>query len=153
MADPATRRYGNSHTLGSRCDEKRGREVMTDDGEVRYESIFRASWRDRQSAGARPGELIKNPGWIDAGLVALAVLLAAGAVAAATITVEQTAALPAVVQGTTVTADRAARPAPAPGPPSQFRDASGSTVDAVIVEVTATEVTAQLAQPGPGIRR
>ncbi len=122
---------------------------MTDDGEVRYESIFRASWRDRQSAGARPGELIKNPGWIDAGLIALTVLLAAGAVAAATITVEQTAALPAVVQGATVTADRAGEPSPAPGATVGFRDGAGSTVDAVIVEVTATDVTAQLAQPTP----
>jgi hypothetical protein len=30
-----------------------------------------------------------------------------------------------------------------------FRDGTGSTVDAVIVEVTATDVTAQLAQPAP----
>ena len=53
MADPATRRYGNSHTLGSRCDEKRGREVMTDDGEVRYESIFRATLA-RPPVGGEP---------------------------------------------------------------------------------------------------
>ena len=75
--------------------------------------------------------------------------MAAGAVAAATITVEQTAALPAVVQGATVTADRAGGPAPAPGPTVAFRDGTGSRVDAVIVEVTATDVTAQLAQPAP----
>jgi hypothetical protein len=120
---------------------------VTDDDEIRYESVFRANWRDRQSAGARPGELIKNPGWIDAGLIALTVLLAAGAVAAATITVEQTAALPAVVQGATVTADRIAGPPPTPGATVGFRDGTGSTVDAVIVEVTATDVTAQLTQP------
>ena len=54
--------------------------MVTADGEVRYEAVFRERWRDRQSAGARPGELIKQPGWIDAGLVALGVLLVAGAV-------------------------------------------------------------------------
>ncbi len=53
-----------------------------------YESVFRASWRDRQSAGTRPGELIKNPKWIDAGLVVLTVLLIAGVVALGTITVD-----------------------------------------------------------------
>jgi hypothetical protein len=36
-----------------------GEVVMTDDGEVRYEAIFRERWRDRQSGGARPGELIE----------------------------------------------------------------------------------------------
>jgi hypothetical protein len=71
-----------------------------------YESVFRASWRDRQTAGARPGELIKNPGWLDAGLVALAVLLITGAVAAATITVEQTAPGPASTDGQVVPAER-----------------------------------------------
>lgn len=126
-----------------------GGAVVTDDGEVRYESIFRASWRDHHSAGSRPGELIKNPGWIDAGLVALAVLLTAGAVAAGTITVEQTTTLPAVAQGATATADVAEGPAPAPGTAVTFRDASGSTVDAVIVDVTATAVTAQLDRPAP----
>jgi hypothetical protein len=126
-----------------------GGEVVTDDGQVRYESVFRERWRDRQSAGARPGELIKNPGWIDAGLVSLAVLLAVGAVAAGTITVGQTATLPAVVQGVTVTADRAGGPAPARGTSVQFRDTYGSTPAAVVVDVTATEVTAQLERPGP----
>ncbi|MGO4445499.1 hypothetical protein AB4Z42_19280 [Mycobacterium sp. 2YAF39] len=126
-----------------------GGEVVPDDDDVRYESVFRATWRDRQSAGARPGELIKNPRWIDAGLIALTVLLAGGAVAAATITVQQTTALPAVVQGATVTADRTAGPSPAPGATVGFRDGTGSTVDAVIVEVTATDVTARLAQPTP----
>lgn len=126
-----------------------GGEVVTDDGEARHESVFRATWRDRQSGGARPGELIKNPGWIDAALVALAVLLTAGGVAAATITVEQTATLPAVVQGTSVTADRAGGPSPAPDTAVQFRNESGSTVDAVVVDVTATDVTARLERPVP----
>ncbi len=119
------------------------------DGEVRYESVFRASWRDRQSAGARPGELIKNPGWIDAGLVALAVLLTAGAVAAATITVRQSTPLPAVVQGAIVTADLTGGAPPAPGVTVEFRDPSGATADAVVVGVTTTEVTARLEQPAP----
>ena len=117
------------------------------DAAQRHESIFRASWRDHHSTGSRPGELIRNPGWIDAGLAALAVLLAAGAVAAGTITVAQTTTLPAVVQGTTLTADLGETPAPAPGTEVQFRDASGSTVDAVVVDVTATDVTAQLHRP------
>jgi hypothetical protein len=122
---------------------------VTDNGEDRHESIFRASWRDHHSGGSRPGELIKNPGWIDAGLVTLAVLLTAGAVAAGTVTVAQTTALPAVVQGATVTADITEGQPPAPGTAAQFRDASGSTVDAVIVDVTSTEVTAQLDRPSP----
>jgi hypothetical protein len=121
---------------------------MTDDREVRYESVFRECWRDRQSAGAGPGELITNPRWIDTGLVALASLLAVGAVAAATITVEQTEILPAVVQGMTVTADRADGRTPALGTVVQFRDASGTTYGAVIVDVATTEVTARLEQPG-----
>jgi hypothetical protein len=62
--------------------------------------VFRANWRDRQSAGARPGELIKNPGWIDAGLLVLAVLFTAGIVAAATINVQQSTPLPAVRSST-----------------------------------------------------
>ena len=126
-----------------------GGETVTDDDEAGRESIFRASWRDHHSTGSRPGELIKNPGWIDAGLIALAALLTAGAVAAGTITVAQTTTLPAVAQGTTVTADIADGQAPAPGTAVQFRDASGSTVDAVIDEVTATEVTAHLGGPAP----
>jgi len=123
--------------------------VTEDDGEIRRETVFRKRWRDHQSAGARPGELIKQPGWIDAGLVVLGVLLAGGAVAAATVTVERTAALPAVVQGASVTAIRAAGEPPAPGTVAQYRDASGSTLGAVVVDVTATEVIAQLDEPGP----
>ena len=122
---------------------------MTTDGEVRYESVFRERWRDRRSAGARPGELIKQPGWIDAGLVGLGVLLAAGAVAAGTVTIARTEALPAVAQGTSVTAVRTGPATPDLGTAVQFRDASGTTLDAVVVEVTPTEVTAQLEQPGP----
>ena len=59
-----------------------------DSEEVRYESVFRASWRDRQTAGSRPGELIRNPRWLDAGLATLVVLLIGGAVAVGTITVD-----------------------------------------------------------------
>lgn len=119
------------------------------DAARRHESVFRASWRDHHSTGSRPGELIKNPGWIDAGLVALAVLLTAGAIAAGTVTVAQTTTLPAVVQGATLTADLAETPPPARGAEVQFRDTSGSTVDAVIVDVTATELTAHLERPTP----
>jgi hypothetical protein len=119
---------------------------VTTDG---ADSIFRASWRDHHAAGTRPGELIKNPGWIDAGLVALAVLLAAGVVAASTLTVAQTTALPAVAQGTTVTADLADGQMPTPGTAVQFRDASGSTVDAVVVDATAAEVRARLDRLAP----
>ena len=126
-----------------------GEDVVTEDGEVRYETVFRKRWRDRQSVGVRPGELIKQPGWIDGGLIALGVLLATGAVAACTVTVAQTAALPAVVQDTSVTAVRASGPAPAPGTVAQYRDASGTTVGAVVDEVTATEVMARLDRPGP----
>jgi hypothetical protein len=111
--------------LGSRCSARR--------------------WRDRQSTGARPGELIKQPGWIDTGLVALGVLLASGAVTASTVTVARTEALPAVVQGTSVMAVRG-EAAPAPGAAAQYRDASGTILDVVVVEVTSTEVLAHLAQ-------
>jgi hypothetical protein len=123
--------------------------VVTDDGEVHYEAVFRERWRDRRSGGARPGELIKQPGWIDAVLVALGILLVAGVVAAGTITVARSQALPAVVQGNSVTAVLSDAAGPAPGTAVQFRDQSGDTFDAVVVDVSATEVTAQLAQPGP----
>jgi hypothetical protein len=122
---------------------------VTTDGEVRYENVFRERWRDRQSSGARPGELIKQPGWIDAGLVALGVLVAAGAVAAGTVTITQSDALPAVAQGTSVTATLTGGAAPAPGTAVQYRNASGTTLSAVVVGVTATDVTAQLDRPGP----
>jgi hypothetical protein len=122
---------------------------VTTDGEVQYENVFRERWRERQSAGARPGELIKQPGWIDAGLVALGVLLAAGTVASATVTVARTAALPAVAEGTSVTAVRTGGMAPDPGTSVTFRKASGTTGNAVVVRVTATEVIAQLGRPGP----
>jgi hypothetical protein len=124
--------------------EDRGKDA------VRYQSVFRERGRDRQSAGARPGELIAQPAWIDAGLVVLAVLVAAGAVAGATITVARTAALPAVVQGTSVTAVSSGGAELAPGTAVQYRDASGATQGAVVAEVTPTEVIAQLEQPGPG---
>ena len=123
--------------------------MVTADGEGRYEGVFRERWRDRRSAGARPGELIKQPRWIDAGLVALGVLLAAGGVAAGTVTVARSETLPAVVQGTSVIAVRGDAAPPAPGAAVQFRDASGTTLDAVVVHVSATEVVAALTQPGP----
>jgi hypothetical protein len=119
----------------------------SDNGEIRYESMFRERWRDRQSAATRPGELIKQQGWIDRGLVALGVLLAAGTVAASTLSVAQTEALPAIAQGTSVTAIRGGGTPPAQGSAAQFRDASGTTQGAVVVEVTATEVRAQLERP------
>jgi hypothetical protein len=122
---------------------------VSDDGDVRYEGIFRERWRDRQSAGARPGELIKQPRWIDAVLVALGILLVAGVVAAATMTVARSEALPAAVQGNSVTAVVADTTGPTPGTAVQFRDESGATFDAVVVDVSPTEVTAQLEQPGP----
>ncbi|OBB82651.1 hypothetical protein [Mycobacterium sp. 852002-30065_SCH5024008] len=118
-----------------------------DDGEIRHESVFRERWRDRQSAATRPGELIKQQGWINAGLVTLGVLLAAGAVAAGTVSAAQTEALPAVAQGTTVTATRDGGTPPARGAAARFRGASGTTQGAVVVEVTATAVTAQLQRP------
>jgi hypothetical protein len=120
------------------------------DDDARYAAVFRERWRDRQSAGARPGELIKQPGWIDAGLVVLGILLAVGVFAASTMTIARTQALPAVVQGTSVTAARGEAPAPPPAPGSvvQYRDASGITLGATVVEVTDTEVTARLNQPG-----
>ncbi|MBO0679151.1 hypothetical protein JRC04_16930 [Mycolicibacterium sp. S2-37] len=116
--------------------------------EVRYESVFRQRWRDRQSAGARPGELIKQPRWIDVGLLALCVLFAVGAVVGATVTIEQTAALPAVANGAVVTAVRDDHPVPPPGDTVQFRDSAGDTRDAVIVAVTGSEVVAEVAPSG-----
>jgi hypothetical protein len=120
---------------------------VSDDGEIRYESVFRERWRDRQSAATRPGELVKQQGWIDAGLLALGVLVAAGALAAGTVRIAQTEALPAVTQGMSVTAIRGAGTPPAQGTAARFRDASGATQGAVVVEVTATEVRAQLDRP------
>jgi hypothetical protein len=122
---------------------------VTDDDEVRYEAVFRERWRDRKSEGARPGELIRQPRWIDVGLVALGILLAAGAVAAGTMTTARTVALPAVAQGTSVSAVLADAAAPAPGEPVQFRDESGTTFDAVVVDTSAAEVMAELTQSGP----
>jgi len=123
--------------------------LRTTDGEVRYENVFRERWRDQQAAGARPGELIKQPGWINAGLAVLGALVVAGAVAADTLTVAENDALPAVAQGTSVTATVTGGPAPSPGTVVQYRDASGTTVGGVIVEVTPTEVTARLDRAGP----
>lgn len=121
---------------------------MTDDGELRYEAVFRERWRDRQSGGARPGELIRQPGWIDAMLVVLGVLLVVGTVAASTLTVPRSEALPAVLQGNSVTAVRTEASGPAPGTAVQFRGESGATVDGVVVDASTTVVTVQLDQPG-----
>jgi hypothetical protein len=144
----ARERNGNSVDRGRFAREE---NPMTADDDGRYEAVFRERWRDRHSAGARPGELVKQPGWIDAGLVVLGVLLTAGVVAAGTMTIARTQALPAVVQGTSVTAARGEAPAPQPAPGSvvQYRDASGITLGATVVEVTTSEVTARLDQPGP----
>ncbi len=120
---------------------------MTDDERVRPETVFRARWRERQSASVRAGDLIKQPGWIDAALVALGVLVAAGGVAGLTVTVERTTTLSAVVQSRTVTAIRAGTD-PAPGTAALYRDSSGATVDAIVVAVNPTEVIAQLDRPG-----
>ncbi len=119
---------------------------MSDDGEIRYESVFRERWRDRQSAATRLGELVKQHRWIEAGLIALGVLLTAGGVAAAEVTVAQIEELPGVTQGMSVTAIRGGGTPPAQGAAAQFRDASG-TQGAVVVEVTATEVRARLERP------
>jgi len=128
-----------------------GEDVVAGDGDVRYESVFRERWRDRQSAGARPGELIRQPRWIDASLAALGALLVVGAVAAATVTVARTEAMPAVAQGAEVTAVRGGEVAPEVGTTAQFRETSGTTFDAVVVQVTATEVMAELPQPVPAV--
>jgi hypothetical protein len=138
VVDPAAPRNTSIHNV-----------VVTADDEVRYEAVFRERWRDRKSEGARPGELIRQPGWIDVGLAALGILLASGAVAAGTMTTARTEALPAVVQGTSVSAVPASVPPPAPGTPVRYRDASGTTLDAVVVTVSPTEVKAELEQPGP----
>jgi hypothetical protein len=137
-ADPAAPTNPSGHNV-----------VVTDDGEVGYDAVFRERWRDRQSGGARPGELIKQPGWIDAVLVALGILLAAGVVAAGTMTVARSEALPAMAQGNSVTAVLAEAAGPAPGTAVQFRDTSGATFDAVVVDASATDATAQLKQTGP----
>ncbi|MBU3748872.1 MAG: hypothetical protein FGM52_00175 [Mycobacterium sp.] len=120
---------------------------MSADTGAGYQTVFRESWRERQSAGNRLGDLIRQPGWLDAGLVGLGVLLAAGAVAAGTVTVARTAAYPAVVDGTTVSAVRGSGPTPAVGSPAQFRDTSAAEIGATVVSVSATEVVARLSRP------
>jgi hypothetical protein len=115
--------------------------------EIRRESVFRQRWRDRQSAATRPGELIRQQGWVDAGLFALCVLSTAGVVTVGTITIAQTETLPAVAQGMSVTAIRGDGTPPTQGTAAQFRDPSGTTQGAVVVEVTATEVRARLERP------
>ena len=114
----------------------------------RDETVFRSRWREHHAAGSRPGELIREPGWIDAALVGLGVLVAAGAVATSTLTVEQTLTLPAAADGAVVIAVRGDA-TPEHGARGEYRDAEGATVAAVVVDVTATEVTARLAESGP----
>ncbi|MCE5289318.1 MAG: hypothetical protein LLG14_08735 [Nocardiaceae bacterium] len=120
---------------------------MTDDGDLRSESVFRDRWRERRSASSPFGELVKQPRWITAGLVALATLIVAGLVAAFTITIAQTAALPAAAQDTSVLAVRGDGPAPDLGSVVQFRDASGITISGTVSEVTPTEIVARLERP------
>ena len=120
---------------------------MSTDTGAGYAAVFRESWRERQSAGNRLGDLIRQQGWLDAGLVGLGVLLAAGAVAAVTVTVARTAAYPAVVDGTTVSAVRGSGPAPAVGSPAQFRDTPADAIGATVIAVSATEVVARLGRP------
>jgi hypothetical protein len=122
---------------------------MEDGGEGGEGSVFRDRWRERQSATGRPGELIRQPGWIDSGLWTLGLLIAAGMLAASTGTVARTEGLPAAAHGASVSAPRAGEVTAVAGDPAQFHDASGATRAAVIVEVTATEVRAALRAPGP----
>lgn len=114
-----------------------------------YHAVFRERWRENRSSGSRLGSVIRPPRWITAALVGLAVAVAAGVVAAITVTVPQTAAFPAVANGTAVSAVRGSEPAPVVGSPAQFRTATAGAIDAVVVGVTATEVTAQLSSPVP----
>lgn len=120
---------------------------MSDHG-AGYQAVFRERWRERQSTGNGLGSLIRQPRWMDAGLVGLGVLLVVGGVAAASVTVPQTAAFPAVVVGTSVSAVRLPGPTPDVGAPAEFRDATGAVRDAVVVEVAPTTVSARLTQPG-----
>lgn len=119
---------------------------MSEEDRTGYQAVFRESWRERQSTGNRLGGLIRQPRWIDAGLAALAALLIAGAVAGATVTVARTTSFPAVAERANVSAILGSAPAPAVGSPAQFRSATGTT-DAVVVEVTTTEVIARLSTP------
>lgn len=61
-------------------------DQVADLGDV--DSVFRSRWRAHHSAGSRPGELIRQPRWVDVALVVLALLLAAGVAGAATVTVD-----------------------------------------------------------------
>jgi hypothetical protein len=112
--------------------------------EVQSKSVFRDRWLERRSASPKLGELINEPRWIAAGLIALATLLIAGFVAGGTVTIAQTEALPAVAQGDSVTAMRFGTSTPDVGTAGHFRDASGASISVVVTEVTATEVRARL---------
>lgn len=117
------------------------------DGAAGDRSVFRERWRERQSAGNGLERLVRQPAWVDAGLVILGVLLVLGVVAAANVTVARTAAFPAVSDGLRVSAVRDAAPAPLVGSPARFHDLAGTDVDAVVVEVDPTEVIAELSRP------
>jgi hypothetical protein len=70
-------------THNAKADDDGG--ANDDDG---VDSVFRPRWRAHHSSGSRPGELIRQPRWVDVALVVLGVLLAAGAAAAATVAVD-----------------------------------------------------------------
>lgn len=122
---------------------------MSGDDAAGFENVFRQRWRERQSGGNQPGDLIRQSHWIDPGLIALGVLLAAGVVAGALVTVEQTVAFPAIAHDVSVSAVRDSGPAPNVGSAAQFRDTTGSVIDAVVVGVAPTEVMAELSRPAP----
>lgn len=111
-------------------------------------AMFRKHWQEHQSAAAMPGDLVSQPRWIDSGLTVLATMLVAGVVLGGTVTVARTEALPAVAQGSAVTAARTGDRAPELGATVQFRDAAGTSHSAVVIEVTGTEIVAQLPDPG-----
>jgi hypothetical protein len=115
--------------------------------DIRRENVFRKRWRDRQSAGARPGELVKQAGWTGWGLAVMGVLVFAGVVVASTVTIANTQALPALAHGRSVIAARTDAQPPDPGTTVQFRDASGTTFDAVVVEVSESQIMAELDRP------
>ncbi|MFN8070424.1 MAG: hypothetical protein U0R66_01220 [Mycobacterium sp.] len=121
---------------------------MSEEDRTGYQSVFRETWRERRSSGNQLGGLIRQPRWVNAGLLALAGLLAVGAVAGATVTVARNTSFPAVSDGATASAVRGPGPAPTVGSPARFRGAA-DTIDAVVVGVSPTEVIAQLSRPAP----
>ena len=122
-------------------------EPGTDAVAMERDSIFRQRWRDSRSASKGPGKLLEQPRWITTGLVALGALSLAGVAAANAVTVARTEALPAVTQGDSVVAMRSGEPAPDLGTVAEFRDAAGMSWPAIVIEVTTTQVHAQLDGP------